>query len=122
MATHPEISTRVRGKTIRLAWTEGPTKGTTQEHIFHKDGTVEWHAVDDVKKEKTPPPAAKKAEAEKPPYIALPLADDVCLVSYLSKSGYTLSVALRFEDGSTLGVASNDKTWFPVRGTFEVMP
>ena len=31
----------IRGKTIRLKWTEGPTKGATHEHVFHNDGTVE---------------------------------------------------------------------------------
>lgn len=30
----------IRGKTIRLTWTEGPTKGTTHEHIFHEDGLL----------------------------------------------------------------------------------
>ena len=26
-----------------------------------------------------------------------------------------------FHDGSTVGVASNEKTWVPVKGTFEVL-
>ena len=36
-----KLSDQVSGKTIRLSWGDGPTKGTTQEHAFHKDGTVE---------------------------------------------------------------------------------
>jgi hypothetical protein len=106
----------VRGRTIRLSWSEGPTQGTTQEHVFHDDGTVEWHSVGaDAKK------ADPASGAERPRYAASTLADGVALVSYLSKSGYTLTVALRFDDRSTIGFASNDKSWFPVRGTFEVV-
>ena len=116
-------SSLVSGKTIRLSWTDGPTKGTTQEHMFFADGTVEWHWIDadkvatgDAKK------AAGKPDAtpERPKYAALQLTDEVCLVSYLSKSGYTLTVALNFADHSTAGFASNDKTWVPVRGKFEI--
>ena len=36
---------RVRGRTIRFTWTDGPTAGKTHEHRFHHDGTVEWRAV-----------------------------------------------------------------------------
>lgn len=106
----------VRGKTIRLNWSEGPTKGTAQEHVFHDDGTVEWHAVGADTKKGDP-----TSGVERPRYAASTLADGVALVSYLSKSGYTLTVALRFDDRSTIGFASNDKSWFPVRGTFEVV-
>ena len=106
----------VKGKTIRLSWSEGPTKGTTQEHVFHDDGTVEWHATGaDAKK------GGGKPADERPRYAAAALGGSVALVSYLSKSGYTLTVALRFDDGSTVGFASNEKSWFPVSGTFEVV-
>ena len=33
----------IRGTTMNWAWTDGPTKGKVYEHIFHEDGTVEWH-------------------------------------------------------------------------------
>lgn len=32
-------SDQVSGKTLRLTWADGPTNGTTQEHVFHQDGT-----------------------------------------------------------------------------------
>src|ERR1700759_3491763 len=99
----------IRGKTVRLSWTDGPTKGTTQEHVFHEDGTVEWHAV------------GKHASTEKPKYASERITDDVSLVSYLSQSGYTLTVALNFETGATVGVASNEKSWMPVHGRFEIV-
>jgi hypothetical protein len=110
---------QVRGRTIRFSWTEGPTKGSTHEHVFHEDGMVEWHAVSDEKKK----PAADqdRAAPERPRYSSVEVADDVWLISYLASSGYTLTVVLNFEDGSLVGIASNDKNWFPVRGRFQVM-
>ena len=38
--TDIDRAAEIRGKTIRFAWTEGPTKGKTHEHVFHQDGTV----------------------------------------------------------------------------------
>ncbi|MEO6292522.1 MAG: hypothetical protein ABIO88_07855 [Burkholderiaceae bacterium] len=125
--TASKISDQVRGKTIRLTWTEGPTKGTAHDHVFHADGTVEWHAAGGDKKEKpasndSGDDAAKKTEkAERAAYAGVKITDDVCLVSYLSQSGYTLTVTLNFVEGSTVGVASNEKTWVPVMGMFEVL-
>jgi hypothetical protein len=118
----------VSGKTIRLSWTDGPTKGTTQEHIFHTDGTVEWHSVGGdgeagKTSEKSSDKSAKKPSGspEKPKYASEKLSDEVSLVSYLSHSGYTLTIALNFDTGKTVGVASNDKNWMPVHGRFEVV-
>ena len=77
-------SDQVSGKTIRLSWTDGPTKGTTQEHVFHKDGTVERHSVEAGGKGKSAAEngGAKPAKKpEKPPYVAVKIADDSCMVS-----------------------------------------
>jgi len=93
----------VSGKTIRFSWTDGPTKGKTYEHIFHPDGTVEWGGSDDRTK------YADEAVTEK-----------VSMISYLSKSGYTLTAVLNFENGTIVGVASNETTWIPVHGTLTV--
>jgi hypothetical protein len=123
MATS-KVSDQVRGKTIRLSWTDGPTKGTTQEHIFHEDGTVEWHSVGSkgesaYDSQGTGGKAMKKPE--RPSYAGEKVADDVCMISYLSESGYTLTVVLNFGNRTTVGVASNEKTWVPVHGRFEVV-
>lgn len=122
MATS-KLSDQVSGKTIRLSWTDGPTKGTTQEHIFHKDGTVEWHSIgndgnDKAASKSVGTTAAKKAE--KPRYAGVKITDDVCMVSYLSQSGYKLTVVLNFSDGSTVAIASNEQNWVPALGSFEV--
>lgn len=104
---------RIRGKTLRWTWTEGPVAGTTHEHDFHQDGTVEWRVVDG--------PQAGHSAREKA-YAAIKVADDVYLVSYLAASGYTLTVALNLRDGTMVGIASNSEAWYPEgRGTFEVV-
>ncbi len=53
------FSDQVLGKTIRLTWTDGPTKGTTQQHVFRKDGTVEWRSIESDSNGK---PAIKSGE------------------------------------------------------------
>jgi len=110
---HEHRAAEIRGKTIRLTWTEGPTKGTTHEHVFHGDGTVEWHSTDEPQKD----PSAK----EKPEYAAMKVADGIYAVSYLAGSGYTLTVVLNFHNDKMVGFASGEKAWYPVRGTFDVV-
>lgn len=109
----------VRGKTIRFTWTEGPTKGTTHEHVFHEDGTVEWR---DTSTQKARPVGEKSAPVkERPKYEAVRVADDIYAVSYLAVSGYTLTVVLNFLDHRIVGFASSSKEWYPVQGSFEVV-
>jgi hypothetical protein len=43
------------------------------------------------------------------------IIDDICMISYLSQSGYTLTVILNFSDGSTVAIASNEKDWLPAQ-------
>jgi hypothetical protein len=120
--TNVERAAAIRGKTIRLTWTVGPTKGTTHEHVFHDDGTVEWH--DSPGPQKGPPTDRQPKEAspkEKPEYAAIKVADDIYAVSYLAASGYTLTVVLNFRDHKTVGFASSSKDWHQVLGTFEVV-
>ncbi len=112
----------IRGKTIRLIWTDGPTKGRTHDHVFHQDGTVEWRDADPEPKPQAPGTSEKgRAAKENPTYAAIKVADDVYLVSYLAASGYTLTVALNFRDQRVVGFASSAKHWHPVRGRFEVL-
>jgi len=102
----------IRGKTIRLTWTDGPTKGTTHEHVFHDDGTVEWRDAGNPQKGGSP--------KERPEYAAIRVADDIYAVSYLAPSGYTLTVVLNLRERKMVGFASSSKEWHPVQGTFEV--
>ncbi|MFC5497396.1 hypothetical protein ACFPOE_07615 [Caenimonas terrae] len=109
------LASGVAGKTVRFAWKDGPTKGTVHEHVFHPDGTVQWH---DAAKAggKAPDP-----RADRPRFADEEIASGIRLVSYLASSGFTLTVVLNSQNGSITGIASNDKTWMPVHGAFEVM-
>jgi hypothetical protein len=106
----------VKGRTLRFAWTDGPTAGRTHEHHFHDDGTVDWKAVDG---EGSGRPATPK---ERPEYFAADVGSQACFVSYLASSGYTLSVVIDFATGTVVGVASNQSQWTPVRGRLESSP
>ena len=112
-AASPISAGTLPGKTVRLSWASGPVKGTTQEHVFHEDGTVEWHSVPRKSG------AAGTKKPERPKYFASDAGTGL-LISYLSESGYTLTVALDPDAGKVIGVASNDKTWTPVSGSFEL--
>src|SRR5688500_7272888 len=92
---------RVRGKTLRWAFADGPTKGATFDHTFHDDGTVEWRSAENSGK--APPARAKADDAERAKYAAVEVTKDVQLVSYLADSGYTLTVALDYDDGHLRG-------------------
>ncbi|MEP6687889.1 MAG: MoaF N-terminal domain-containing protein [Gemmatimonadales bacterium] len=113
----------VRGTTMRWTWTDGPTKGKVHEHVFHDDGTVEWH--DGGASAKAPPksPADAKASGlpERVPYAAFEVTPKIFAVSYLATSGFTLTVVLDFATKAIVGIASGAKEWFPVQGTFEVV-
>ena len=112
--TTTEAST-LRGKTLRFIWKDGPTKGTTHEHTFHDDGTVEWRSADQAASDKKGSGGAH----DRPKFADEKVSEDVRMVSYLAESGYTLTAVLNFENKSIVGVASNEKTWAPVHGSFE---
>ena len=110
--------TSLRGKSVRFSWTDGPTKGTTHEHVFHDDGTVEWHAVGDEKKGNG---RKETGDVDRPKFVDESVSDGVRMVSYLSDSGYTLTAVLNFNDKSIVGIASNEETWTPVHGSFQIV-
>jgi len=61
------------------------------------------------------------APPDRPHYAGVRVSEDVCLVSYLSESGYTLTATLNFSSHDIVGIASNSENWIPVRGKFEVL-
>jgi MoaF N-terminal domain len=114
----------IRGTTMRWAWTEGPTKGMVHEHVFHEDGTVEWHDAGSAPKQPSKEAAGAHGSTrpERVPYAAFEVTPEVFAVSYLStSSGFTLTVVLNFATRQLVGVASGGKDWFPLRGTFEAV-
>ena len=115
----------VRGKTIGWTYDDGPMAGKSFEHTFGDDGTVTWRETGGEEKS-TKPPANGKQKTGKPTteakakYEVAAINDDVCAVSYLSQSGFTLTSVLDFDSGTVVSFASNEKELIPQRGMFEV--
>lgn len=116
----PSRDPAIRGKTIQFKWTEGPTTGTTHEHVFHEDGTVEWRDAE-RSGPRQPGSSQTPGREEKPVYAATKVAEQTYVISYLAGSGYTLTVVLNFGNRQLIGFASSAKEWYPVRGSFEVV-
>ena len=103
----------LRGKTVRWRFADGPAAGMLFEHVFNEDGTLVWRALDG---------AWKGASSQEQRYGATKISDDVHAVSYLSKSGNTLTVLLNLATGQAFGFASSSSGWHSMTGTFEVIP
>jgi hypothetical protein len=99
--------------------------GTSFEHVFGEDGNVTWR---ETKGDGGPakPPSNGKQKAAQPAtepsakYEVASVNEDVCVVSYLSKSGFTLTSVLDFASGTIVSFASNEKQLVRQRGMFEV--
>ncbi len=115
----------LRGKTIRWTYDDGPMAGKTFEHTFASDGTVTWREAGADEKSPNPPSDGKQktgkpATRAKAKYEVATINDDVCAVSYLSESGFTLTSVLDFDSGTVVSFASNEKELIPQHGMFEV--
>ena len=65
-------------------------------------------------------PLVKPPTTPRARYEVATVNDDVCAVSYLSESGYTLTSVLDFAAGTVVSFASNEKELVPQHGMFEV--
>ena len=83
--------------------------GKAFDHTFERNGTVTWRMN------------GGKPSSEHH-YEVAACSDSVELVSYLGTSGYTLTVALNFDDRSLVAVASNEKELVVQHGRFEMLP
>jgi hypothetical protein len=115
----------VRGKTIRWTYDDGPMAGKTFEHTFGDDGTVTWREAGGDDRGTKPPSngkqkTGKSATTAKAKYEVAAVNPDVCAVSYLSESGFTLTSVLDFDSGTVVSFASNEKELVPQHGMFEV--
>src|SRR5467141_1648149 len=117
----------IRGKTIRWRYDDGPMAGTTFEHVFGTDGTVSWREIKGHPEENTtnestngPRKTEERPTEAKAKYEVAPVNDEVCAVSYLAPSGYTLTSVLDYASGTVVSFASNEKELVEQRGMFEV--
>lgn len=106
------MADRVSGKTIRWKFSDGPMKNKTFEHTFERSGAVKYRGVDSENDGKMT--REKKYEAGR-------VSADVDVVSYLSSSGYTLTVVLNYRTKKLVAFASNEKMLMLQHGTFDVV-
>jgi hypothetical protein len=118
MSSTETLPLSLAGETQRWRFTSGPTANQTYEHTFNRDGTVTWKSVNPSAKA-----AASKPGAEKPVaparYVSFEVDPDLHLVSYLSESGYTLTILVNRRSRALVGFASNQTEWYPVQGILE---
>jgi septal ring-binding cell division protein DamX len=136
MTDKPALS--LAGQTLRFKFNEGPTAGNTYEHKFNSDGTVVWRDVsgggskspdtdakgksrEDAEKKSGADASAKSGPQKPPPtkYASWEVAPGMHLVSYLSESGYTLTVLVNTKDRKLHGFASSSKEWYPLTGELQ---
>jgi hypothetical protein len=101
------MQTDIRGETIRWSFDDGPTKGTVFEHTFNQDGSVSYRMD-----------GSNKTTREDH-YECVALGDAGYVVSYLAKSGWTLTAVLDEKDKSVTAIASNAQQLVVQHGHFE---
>ena len=105
MAANP-----ITGHSLRWKFSDGPMAGKSFDHTFSRNGNVSFREVGGD-------PNAKPGGAEG--YEVASLGQDVHAVSYLSSSGYTLTVMLDYKTLKLIAFASNEKSLTMQQGTFE---
>jgi hypothetical protein len=100
----------ITGHSLRWKFSDGPMAGKTFDHTFSRNGHVTFRDVDGD-------PNGKPGCAEQ--YQVATLGQDVHAVSYLSGSGYTLTVVLDYKTLKLVAFASNEKSLTMQHGTFE---
>jgi hypothetical protein len=96
----------VRGKTVRWSFDDGPMAGRTYEHAFGSDGTVTWTEAGQGGAKNASGSTGEDSTAK---YEVERMNDDVYVVSYLGKSGYTLTTVVDERAGTIVSFASNEK-------------
>lgn len=110
-----EQKSPLAGRIFRWIFAGGPTAGKTYEHTFNPDGTVIFKEIGGAA------PSGGGGGMPGAKYASFEIAPNIHLVSYLSSHGYTLTVAMNLASKKLHGFASNDKEWYPVEGTVEVV-
>ena len=100
----------ITGHSLRWKFSDGPMAGKTFDHTFSRNGIVSFREVDAH-------PNSKPGLSEQ--YEVASLGQDVHAVSYLSGSGYTLTVVLDFKTLKLVAFASNERSLTMQHGTFE---
>ena len=114
------------GKSVRWRFKEGPTKGMTFEHVFDRNGKVTWTIVEATTKRQPRGKANKPSNGESKQRRSHESSEaGKCAVERVTSTvhvvSYPLTVVLNCENMSVLSFASNDKGWYPAKGTFAIV-
>ncbi|MGH7293827.1 MAG: hypothetical protein ACRELB_02785 [Polyangiaceae bacterium] len=114
---------RIRGKTIRFIFEDGPMAKKAFDHIFAPDGAVSFGMVDATRRPRggTEESPGHTSVTPKTRYESVTLRDDLAAVSYLSAAGYTLTTVLDFKTHELVAFSSNEKSLGVQHGKFEVI-
>jgi hypothetical protein len=104
------VANPITGHSLRWRFADGAMAGKSFDHTFSRNGNVAFREVGGD-------PNAKPGSADQ--YHVATVGRDVYAVSYLSSSGYTLTVVLDFATLKLVAFASNDKSLTVQQGTFE---
>ena len=106
METHKNASS-LQEKTLRFRFTDGPMKGKDFDHVFHRNGKVDWGAAESKQ--------TTESDGE-----LVGIGDDCYVGSYMGSNGFTLTTALNVATGKLVAFASNGKEWSRHEGTVSV--
>lgn len=104
------VANPITGHSLRWKFIDGPMAGKSFDHTFSRNGNVAFREVGGD-------PNAKAGNADR--YEVAAVGQDVYAVSYLSSSGYTLTVVLDYKTLKLVAFASNDASLTMQQGTFE---
>ena len=106
------VANPITGHSLRWNFSEGPMAGKSFDHAFSRNGRVTFREVGSD-------PNAKPGVSDQ--YEVATITPDVHAVSYLSPSGYTLTVILDYATMKLVGFASNDESLTVQQGTFQLL-
>lgn len=106
------LGSPVTGHSLRFRFVDGPVAGKSFDHTFSRNGQVTFREVGSD-------PNAKPGTADQ--YQVASLGQDVHVLSYLTGSGNTLTVALDYKTMKLVAFASNEKSLIQQQGSFELL-
>ncbi len=99
----------VAGHTFEWLWQQGAFKDAGFRVSFLPDGRLQWQGIQG---------AVTGKQATEKQYQSIAIAGDLQMISWLEKSGYTVTIVLNYSDGTCHGIVSNNNEWYPLSGSF----
>lgn len=105
-----DVEHTAAGHTFEWHWEQGAFKGAAFRVSFLHDGQLQWQGIEGG--------VSGKHDTEKQ-FHSTSISKDVQMISWLEKSGYTVTIILNFSDDTCQGVVSSNSEWYPLSGKFK---